>query len=188
MTETGKASQAAPFGLEWDQTLRSVRERFSGLTPVAEAEHAISYPLIELAERIWSQGGFCPGALMSTPERNGDEVTFAFVNDRLNSVFLRFGYGFGHIGQDPDTLSDQAMSARARAEFHKLVFELAVKYGPPAVMSDEHSRSGAIHVQGMALFDSPDAGLLQLTFGHDGGSALIGEIWYHARRPHVSGF
>ena len=188
MNSASETQYTAPFGLEWDLPLRTVSERFSGLKPAAEAEHALTFSLIELAERIWSQGGFCPGALMSTPERMGDEVTFQFADDRLIAVFLRFGYGFGRIGQDPDTLSEQAMSALARAEFHKLVFELAVKYGVPDLLSSESSRSGAIHVQGVAMYSLADTGLLQLIFGHDGGSSLVGEIRYHARRPQAVGF
>ena len=179
---------SAPFGLEWNLPRKDVRERFSGLNVAADVEHALSYSLVELAERIWAQGGFCPAPLMSEPERNGDDVTFEFADDRLNAVYLRFGYSFGRIGQDPDTLSEQAMSAQARAEFHKLVFDLSVKYGAPAFLQETQGRAGVIHVQGTALFDSARNGLMQLMFGHDGGSALMGEMRYHARRSELSGF
>lgn len=179
---------SAPFGLTWGLSRKSVRERFSGLTPGADAEHALTFPLNTLAERIWSQGGFCPGVFLSSPERNGDEVTFEFARDRLHAVFLRFGYGFGQIGQDPDTLSEQAMTIYARAEFHKLIYELSVKYGSPDYVSEQQARAGAIHVQGIALFGSENHGQMQLMFGHDGGSALMGEIWHHSRKANTAGF
>lgn len=188
MPEIDQAPAKAPFGLNWDDNRRTVRERFGGLSPAAEAEHALSYPLIELAERIWAEGGFCPGPFVCAPERNGDEVTFQFSDDRLNAVFMRFGYAFGHIGQDPDTLSELAMSNLARAELHKLIFEMSVKYGAPKFLHETQGRSGPIHVQGTALFDPEGHGLIQLLFGHDGGAALMGEIWYHARCTQLAGF
>lgn len=188
MSNSSDMLGSAPFGLNWGLSRKSVRERFSGLTPGADAEHALAFPLSTVAERIWSHGGFCPGVFLSAPERIGDEVTFEFSRDQLNSIFVRFGYGFGQIGQDPDTLSEQAMTIYARAEFHKLVYELSVKYGSPDYISEHHGRSGAIHVQGIALFGSDRHGQMQLMFGHDGGSSLMGEISHHARRSEAIGF
>ncbi len=188
MNDRSETPASAPFGLSWGLSRKSVREHLSGLTPGADAEHALTFPLNTIAERVWSQGGFCPGVFLSSPERNGDEVTFEFAGDRLHAVFLRFGYGFGQIGQDPDTLSEQAMTTYARTEFHKLLYELSVKYGAPAYLSEHPGRSGPIHVQGIAMFGSDKHGQMQLVFGHDGGSSLMGEIWHHARKPDAAGF
>lgn len=188
MADLANAASLAPFGLTWGMSLSSVRDRLGGLNPAAATEDTLAFPLIELTDRIVAQGGFCPKAFLPDPGRNGDEIAFLFSGDQLGEIYLRFGYGFDRIGQDPDKLSDHAMSSQARAEFHKLIFELAMKYGAPAFLFETNGRSGSIHVQGSALFDSRENGLMHVMFGHDGGSALMGEVRYRARQPGLVGF
>lgn len=165
-----------------------MQNRFSGLTPALDAQHALAYPLATIAERIWAQGAFCPTVLLAGAERLGDEVTFDFANDRLHAILIRFGYAFDEIGQDPDTLSEQAMSAHASAEFHKLVLELSTRYGAPAYLSERPGRAGVLHAHGTAFFGPSDGTVAQLVFGHDGGSSLVGEIRSRAYAPERVGF
>lgn len=126
--------------------------------------------------------------LLAGPERIGDEVMFDFANDCLQAVLVRFGYAFDAIGQDPDTLSEQAMSAHASAELHKLLIDFTTKYGAPTYFSEKQNRAGTIHAQGTALFGPIDGSMVQLIFGHDGGSSLLGEIRYRACTPKAAGF
>lgn len=188
MTGAAVDQPNAPFGLTWGAGRAAVRSRFSTLRPIADAEHALVYYLSSITDLIWAQGAFCPNVLTRDPDRPEDEVVFDFKNDRLGSVFVRFGYGFQHIGQDPDTLSEQAMSSFARAEFHDLVGELSARYGPPRSLSETQNRSKSLHVQGVALFATEDAGVVQLHFGHDGGGSLVGELKYRAQCEDRRGF
>lgn len=168
----------APFGLSWGASCADVRSRFLDIRPVSLTGQALAFRLEPVVEKLRAGGGFCPDALISGSDRADDEVVFAFSDDRLQMVRLCFGYGFGEIGQDPDSLSEQAMSAFARAEMHKVVFEFASRYGPPALLSEIPNRHGRMHVQGTAMFTMDDAGQIQLLFGHDGGSFLVGEVRY----------
>lgn len=177
-----------PFSLAWFATRESVKNRFSGLPPGREIENVIGYPLGSIAERIWMQGGFCPAVLLAGPERIDDEVIFDFQNDKLSAVCIRFGYAFDVLGHDPDTLSEQAMSSYASAEFHKLVLEFAVRYGAPSHLSERVNRVKGLHGQGMALFGPKDGSIVQIIFGHDAGAALVGEIRYKAFLPQSTGF
>lgn len=178
----------APLGLDWGTSRSSVRNRFAGIAPAADAEHALCYPTSSVAERIWAQGGFCPAALLAGTERTGDEVVFDFNNDQLQAIVLRFGYTFDTIGQDPDTLSEQAMSTHASAQFHKLVLEFSTRYGAPSYLSERPGRAGVLHAHGTALFGRAENTIAQLVFGHDGGSSLLGEIRYRPYAPERVGF
>lgn len=181
------SSSSAPFGLAWGARRSDVRGRFPGLRTAAEAEHALVYPLASVAELIWAQGGFCPAAFLSAPERLGDEIVLNFANEGLQSVFLRFGYSFESIGQDTDTLSDQAMSAHAKSELQQMILELAVRYGAPSLFTDTPMRDGTLHVHGCALFALDDGGAIQIKFGHD-GAALAGTVRYQAPAVAKAGF
>ena len=165
------------FGLVWGASRSEVRSRFQDTRPVADEERALVYRLASLVCTVSTAGGLFPSAMLSGSDRPGDEAVFGFSRDRLVSVQLGFSYGFGEIGQDPDALSEQAMSAFARAEMHRAVFEFASRYGPPALLSEVPNRRGRLHVQGTALFGT-EVGPVQLVFGHDGGSFLAGEVRY----------
>lgn len=185
MTE---AASNAPFGLLWGARQADVRSRFSSIKPTMSAQHALVYRLASVAEMIWAQGAFCPSVLTCDPERIGDELVFDFADDQLTAVVAQFGYGFQRIGQDPDTLSEHAMSSFARAEMHKLISVLATRYGLPVVLSENPNRSAVLHVQGTALFIGEAGSVIQLVFGHDGGTCLAGELRYRAPCPDRQGF
>ena len=193
MTPDARSESNAPFGLSWGMPHTSVEARFVGLAASAGktdqgACASLIYNLSAVAEVICAQGGFCPAAFFSSPERSGDEVEFSFNDDRLSAVIVRFGYPFSIIGQDPDNLSDQAMTTLSRAEMQRLIFELSAKYGPPSVFTETPKRSGMIHVQGSAQFLARDDSVIFVMFGHDGGSALVGELLYQPSIRASGGF
>ena len=145
---------------------------------MSETGQILEFHLNPIADIVLSDGGFYPTVLMSGADHLDDKIVFAFPDGRLQSVSVGFSYGFAEIGRDPDALSDQAMSLIARAEMHRTVFEFASRYGPPAYLSEVPNRYGKTHVQGTGLFALDDAGQLQLLFGHDGSSLLVGEVRY----------
>ena len=175
------------LGVAWGTDRDTVKARFPGLAPAAETADALSYPLEAVAARLRDEGSFCPSRIGASPERMGDELAFIFIEDRLAAGFARFGYGFEAIGQATETLSEQAMSAFARAEFHGLVFEFTARHGTAAQVTEHPMRSGNLQVLGVALFDTGPQGLVQLAFGHDGGW-LVGELRYQAPIDGRGGF
>ena len=177
----------APFGLSWGVSRADVARRFSGINPKAEAGTILTFHTDSILEIVQASGGLFPSALVSGTGRGEDEVIFVFSGDRLQSVTVCFSYGFAEIGQDPDALSDQAMSAFARAELHRSGFDFASRYGAPALLSEVPNRHGRMHVQGTALFTAADSGQIQLLFGHDGGSNLVGEVRYREPAADRSG-
>lgn len=178
MIRPDMAGPGAPFGLSWGASAADVMRRLPGVRPKAETGTALTFHTDSVLEIVQASGGFLPSVLLTGSEHGEDEVTFSFSDDRLQSVTVCFGYGFAEIGQDPDALSDQAMSAFARAELHRSVFDFAARYGAPALLSELPNRHGRMHVQGTALFVAADSGQIQLLFGHDGGSNLVGEVRY----------
>lgn len=179
---------AAPFGLSWYCPRSSVLNRFNGLTDGSDDDSEIVFDLTSFTDAVWRQGGFCPSALTTGADHYGDEALFEFSEARLHAVRIRFGYGFSAVGQDPDTLSEQSMSAIARTELHKMVFELAARYGAPENLSETTGKLGRLHTQGMALFVDGNGAPIQLILGHDGGSSVIGQLRYHAPNPDLRGF
>ncbi|MEM9060925.1 MAG: hypothetical protein AAGD13_10735 [Pseudomonadota bacterium] len=157
------------------------------MRPVVESEEELVYPLASVAELIWAQGGFCPEILLSSPERSGDEAVFSFSNESLSGVVVTFGYAFETIGQDPDTLSDLAMSALARSELQHIVLQFTARYGAPSLFNDTAMRSGKLNIHGCALFASEDGGAMHVMFGHD-GAALAGVLRYRAPMGQRTGF
>ena len=168
-------SVSALFGLTWGADQKAALNRFRGLAPVAQSDEQIEWLLFDIAERLLSERAFLPTQMRSAPERDADRVLLSFEERGLISVRLSFGYGFDLIGQDPDTLSDLAMAAYARAEMTDLLTQMACRHGVPAHTQEAYSRSGNWHIVGSAIYMRPDGGVMGLRFGHDVVS-LVGDL------------
>lgn len=180
-------AEDAMFGLSWGSDQAAARARFDGIAPIEQTPHALVYRLGSVAERLWQEDAFCPTAICSAPEREGDEVVLNFLDGRLAAGFVRFGYGFEMIGQSSETLSDMAMAAFARTELQQLVLEISGRYGPPVLFTEAPMRTGKWQPVGAAMFDTGGGGLVHLLFGHDHG-ALAGELRYQGPIGGKDGF
>lgn len=163
------------FALDWGSDHQSALARFNGISPVVRTEVEVEWLLFDIAARLVLEKAFLPSAMISAPDRDMDRVTLSFQDGGLVSARLTFGYGFDTIGQDPDTLSDLAMSAFARAEWAALLTEMACRHGAPSHFQEASARLGAWHLVGSALFMRPDRTPLTLRFGHH-VSGLVGDL------------
>ncbi|MEM7422283.1 MAG: hypothetical protein AAF334_01095 [Pseudomonadota bacterium] len=161
--------------------------RFAGISADRTTPGSVRYALASVVERLWSEDAFCPAALARDPARNDDAVVLRFADQALSAVDVSFGYDFGRIGLNADTLSEQAMSACARAEWQSLLLDLAMRYGAPATHSEQPGRRGLYHVVCSALWSCDDGGAVQAVFGHAGG-ALVGSLHYRPRIGAGHGF
>ena len=175
------------FGLGWGSDQAAAKARFAELTPLEAHPHVLVYALDGIAETLWRENAFCPTAIGGAPAREEATLFLNYLDAGLVAAFVRFGYSFEVIGQSPDTLSDMAMAAIARAELQQLVFEMSSRHGAPVLFTESPMRSGKWHPVGAAMFDAGESGLIHLSFGHDGGG-LIGELRYQARIGDRSGF
>ncbi|MEM7059367.1 MAG: hypothetical protein AAF557_17420 [Pseudomonadota bacterium] len=163
------------FGLDWGADPQRAMMRFEGIAPVVRTADDLEWLLFDIAARLMLEKAFLPTAMVSAADRDMDRVTLSFVAGALVTVRISFGYGFYTIGQDPDTLSDLAMAAFARAEWADLLTEMACHHGAPAHSMEAPARAGAWHLVGSALFVRSDGAPLGLRFGHD-ATGLVGDL------------
>lgn len=168
------------FGLTWGATRSDVKARFAGLEVQSEMDQAVTWPMEVLSARLFQEDAFLPTAMSAEPGSEGGkghEAVFSFVHDRLVAIYLSFGYAFEMIGQNPDTLSDQAMAAFARAEAALLIHEMNARYGLPGLTSEHAMRQGTMQIVLAAHYTLDDGTAVNLMFGHDAG-ALSGALRY----------
>ena len=163
------------FGLTWGDDQAAVQSRFAGITPVAQSEHEVEWLLFDIAARLVAEQAFLPTMMDSAPDRDGDRVSMMFVDGALVSTRITYGYGFDGIGQDSDTLSNQAMAAFARAEWADLLRQMASRYGAPEMYLEGPARMGTWYLVGSALYIRPDGSPMSLRFGHD-AMGLVGYL------------
>lgn len=168
------------FGLQWAHSRATVRARFDGMDPSADTENALIWPTDVLSDRLFTEDAFLPTAMSTGPGpsgKKGHEAVFNFIDDKLVAICIGFGFPFEMIGQNPDTLGDQAMAAFARAEMALLLHEMAARYGLPGLITEGHMRQGRTHLVMAAHYVLDDGTPISVSFGHDGG-ALVGELRY----------
>lgn len=180
---TGRSVSAVMLGLKWGNDQDRVRSRFTGITPLSQNEHEVEWRLFDIATRLVSEQAFLPTMMDSAPDRDGDRVSMIFVGGAFVSMRITYGYGFDGIGQDPDTLSNQAMAAFARAEWADLLRQMASRYGAPSTYLEGPARMGTWYLIGCALYVRPDGSPVSLRFGHD-ALGLVGDLTANA--PSVS--
>lgn len=163
------------FGLDWGVDQEIALMRFEGTAPVAHTKDDLEWLTFDIAARLVSEKAFLPSAMASAPDRDKDRVTLSFQGGALVSIRLTFGYAFTAIGQDPDTLSDMAMAAIARAEWAALLGQMACRYGAPAYGLDAPARFGTWSFVGSVFYMSPAGAPTTLRFGHD-ATGLVGDL------------
>lgn len=175
------------FGLSWGADRAAVKARLDGIAPAEDQAHVLIYPLGAVADRLWTEGAFCPTAVCSGPGRANDQVVLNFQNDQLAAGYVSFGYAFEMIGLKSEALSEQAMTAYARTELQQLVHEFSARYGPPALFTESTMRASGMTPVGAALFHTGDNGSLHVLFGFD-GSGFAGELRYQSPAQGSDGF
>lgn len=163
------------FGLPWGTDQQSALARFEGIAPVFQDEDALEWLLFDIAARLTSENAFLPSPMTSAADRDMDRITLSFQKGALVSARLTFGYGFDSLGQDPDTLSDMAMAAFARAEWASLLTEMACRHGAPVHALDAQARRATWQLVGSALYLRADGAPMTVRFGHD-ATGLVGDL------------
>lgn len=172
------------LGLSWGAGPDAVRGRLAGLTPDVSG-NAMIWPLTAVTDRLAAEETAVPEAIAAS-DRDGDALRCRFKAKRLVGIEADFGYRFEAIGQNPDTLSDQAMAAIARSEWSKLLHQMSTRYGAPATLADTQARAGTFQIVGWALIVGQGTAI-RVSFGHD-VRGLAGEISYLPQVSSEAGF